>query len=194
YQICVFRILSGADIGAEIVLQSSSCATDFDEHDVTSAAIEIVPNHSGTSLGTWLVSDALGAPQTLSCDGRNWMIALRPMRYYKPYNLTLQKFTHERYAGTEIPKNFSSRVTLIDPEHTVNRDVLIYMNHPLRYRGETFYQAGFQKDDQATILQVVHNPSFIAPYAACIIVAAGLLVHFGYHLVGFSRKRRTAFA
>ena len=79
------------------------------------------------------------------------------------------------YAGTEIPKNFSSKVTLIDPERSVNRDVLIYMNHPLRYRGETFYQAGFQKDDSATILQVVHNPSFIAPYVACVIVAAGLL-------------------
>ena len=56
----------------------------------------------------------------------------------------------------------------------MNRDVLIYMNHPLRYRGETFYQAGFQQDDSASILQVVHNPSFIAPYVACVIVAAGL--------------------
>ena len=121
-------------------------------------------------------------------------MALRPARYYKPYSVTLQKFTHERYAGTEIPKNFASRVTLIDPERSVNRDVLIYMNHPLRYRGETFYQAGFEKDDQALILQVVHNPSFIAPYVACVIVAAGLLVQFGYHLVGFSRRRRTALA
>jgi len=194
YQNSRLRILSEAGKGAQIVVQSAPRATGVDEHDVTSAAIEIIPKHSGTSLGTWLVSDALGAPQTFSCDGRNWMIALRPMRYYKPYSVTLQKFTHERYAGTEIPKNFSSRVTLIDPERIVNRDVLIYMNHPLRYRGETFYQAGFEKDDQATILQVVHNPSFIAPYAACVIVAVGLLVQFGYHLVGFSRKRRTALA
>ena len=87
-----------------------------------------------------------------------------------------------------------SKVTLIDPERSVNRDVLIYMNHPLRYRGETFYQAGFQPDDSATILQVVHNPSFLAPYVACVIVAAGLLVQFGFHLVGFSRQRRSAIA
>jgi ResB-like family len=194
YQNSRVRIVSKAGKGAQIVVQSAPRATGVDEHDVTSAAIEIIPKHSGTSLGTWLVSDALGAPQTFSCDGRNWVIALRPMRYYKPYSVTLQKFTHERYTGTEIPKNFSSRVTLIDPERMVNRDVLIYMNHPLRYRGETFYQAGFQKDDQATILQVIHNPSFIAPYAACVIVAAGLLVQFGYHLVGFSRMRRTALA
>jgi hypothetical protein len=194
YQNSRLRILSEAGKEAQVVVQSAPRATGVDEHDVPSAAIEIIPKHSGTSLGTWLVSDALGAPQTFSFDGRNWMIALRPMRYYKPYSVSLQKFTHERYAGTEIPKNFASRVTLRDPERTVSRDVLIYMNHPLRYRGETFYQAGFQKDDQATILQVVHNPSFITPYAACVIVAAGLLVQFGYHLVGFSRKRRTALA
>ena len=32
------------------------------------------------------------------------------------------------------------------------------------------------------------QPEFLAPYIACIIVAAGLLVQFGYHLVGFSRR------
>ena len=177
--------------GAMIAVEPAPHAIAADERDVPSAAIEIIPDSDG-SLGTWLVSDALGAPQTFSCSGRSWLIAMRPARYYKPYSVTLQKFTHDRYAGTDIPKNFSSRVTLIDPDRSVDRDVLIYMNHPLRYRGETFYQAGFQPDDRATILQVVHNPTFIAPYVACVIVAAGLLFQFGYHLVGFSRQRRAA--
>jgi hypothetical protein len=175
--------------GAMIAVESVPRATAQDERDVPAAAIEILPKDGG-SLGTWLVSDALGAPQTFSCGGRTWMIAMRTARYYKPYSVTLQKFTHEKYAGTEIPKNFASKVTLIDPERSVSRDVLIYMNHPLRYRGETFYQAGFQQDDRATILQVVHNPSFLAPYVACVIVAAGLLWQFGFHLIGFARKRR----
>jgi ResB-like family len=175
--------------GAMIAVQPLPRTTAQDERDVPAAAIEILPK-AGGSLGTWLVSDGLGAPQTFSCGGRTWMIAMRTARYYKPYSVTLQKFTHEKYAGTEIPKNFASKVTLIDPERNVSRDVLIYMNHPLRYRGETFYQAGFQQDDRATILQVVHNPSFLAPYVACVIVAAGLLWQFGFHLVGFVRKRR----
>jgi hypothetical protein len=34
------------------------------------------------------------------------------------------------------------------------------------------------------------TPSFLAPYVACVIVAVGLLVQFGYHLIGFSRKQR----
>ena len=188
------RPIANQGPGAQIAVEAVARTTGVDERDVVSAAVEIVPKQGGASLGTWLVSDALGAPQTFSCAGRTWMIAMRPARYYKPYSITLQKFTHERYAGTEIPKNFSSKITLIDPERAVNRDVLIYMNHPLRYRGETFYQAGFQPGDTATILQVVHNPSFLAPYIACIIVAAGLLVQFGYHLLGFSRKQRSATA
>jgi hypothetical protein len=174
--------------GARVVVDPLPRSTGMNDRDVVSAAIEIVPPEG--SLGTWLVSDALGAPQTFSAGGRTWRLEMRPARYYKPYSVTLQKFTHEKYPGTEIPKNFASTVTLIDPERSVNRNVLIYMNHPLRYRGDTYYQAGFERDDRTTILQVVRNPSFIAPYVACIVVAAGLLVQFGYHLVGFSRRRR----
>jgi hypothetical protein len=179
--------------GAQVVVESVPRATGVNDRDLVSAAVEIIPAKSA-SLGTWLVSDALGAPQTFSTDGRTWQLVMRPARYYKPYSVTLQKFTHERYVGTEIPKNFASKVTLIDPERSVNRNVLVYMNHPLRYRGETYYQAGFEKDDRTSILQVVRNPSFIAPYIACIVVAAGLLVQFGYHLVGFSRRRRAVIA
>ena len=189
------QAIADRGVGAQVSVQPLSRATAPDEQNVVTAVIEIIPidlasGTTQTSLGRWLVSDALGAPQTFSWMNHDWQLVMRPARYYKPYSITLQKFTHERYAGTEIPKNFASRVALIDPERSTDRDVLIYMNHPLRYRGETFYQAGFQKDDSATILQVVHNPSFFAPYVACVIVAVGLLVQFGYHLVAFARQRR----
>jgi hypothetical protein len=174
--------------GARVVVEPVTRATGMNDHDVAAAAVEILAPEG--SLGTWLVSEALGAPQTFSAGGRSWQLAMRPARYYKPYSVTLQKFTHEKYPGTEIPKNFASKVTLIDQDRAVNRNVLVYMNHPLRYRGDTYYQAGFERDDQTTILQVVRNPSFLAPYVACIVVAAGLLVQFGYHLVGFARRSR----
>src|SRR3954454_320015 len=174
--------------GAQVVVEPVPAATGVNERDVVAAAVEIIAPEG--SLGTWLVSDALGAPQTFSTAGRTWQLAMRPARYYKPYSVTLQKFTHEKYPGTEIPKNFASRITLIDQDKAVNRNVLVYMNHTLRYRGDTYYQAGFERDDRTSILQVVRNPSFLAPYIACIVVAAGLLVQFGYHLVGFSRRRR----
>jgi hypothetical protein len=186
-------------IGAQVTVTEIPRATAADTRDAESAVIEIVPlpvagAATAPQGGTWLVSDGLGAPQGFQYAGKKWRLAMRPARHYKPYSLMLQKFTHERYAGTDINKNFASRVTLIDPERSENRDVLIYMNHPLRYRGDTFYQASFEKGDAATILEAVHNPSFIAPYVACVIVAAGLLVQFSYHLAGFSRRHKAAAA
>jgi hypothetical protein len=81
---------------------------------------------------------------------------------------------------------------LESPRTGDNREVKIYMNNPLRYAGETFYQASYDQDDHGTILQVVHNPSWLTPYFSCILVGAGLVVQFMTHLLGFSFKRRTA--
>jgi hypothetical protein len=52
------------------------------------------------------------------------------------------------------------------------------MNTPLRHAGLTFYQASFGKEDTLSVLQVVRNPSWTVPYAACVFVVAGLLWHF----------------
>ena len=182
--------------GSQLAVTEVPRATAENERDLQSVVIEIAPmrGESTSAPATWLVSDQIVEPQTFSIAGKNWRLVMRPARYYKPYSLTLQKFTHERYAGTQIAKNFASHAVLADPERNENRDVLIYMNHPLRYRGETFFQSGFEEGDKATILQDVYNPSFIAPYVACVIVAAGLLFQFGYHFVGFIRRRKTGHA
>ena len=102
------------------------------------------------------------------------------------------KFTHEKYAGTDIPKNFASRLRLQTEDTHEDREVLIYMNNPLRFSGLTFYQASFDpSNDHNTILQIVRNPSWVLPYVSCILMALGLIVQFGIHLVGFVRKRST---
>lgn len=129
-------------------------------------------------------------PASFTYKGKPYQLTLRPVRYYKPYTIQLLDFTHDRYKGTEIPKNFSSRIKLLQPETGENREVLIYMNNPLRYGGETYYQGGFEPGDTVSILQVVRNPSWITPYVACALVAAGLIVQFLSHLIAFSRKKR----
>jgi hypothetical protein len=70
-----------------------------------------------------------------------------------------------------------------------DREVLIFMNNPLRYGGLTFYQAGFEQGDRTTILQVVRNPGWLIPYIACIMMGTGLVVQFAITLAGFIRKR-----
>jgi len=83
-------------------------------------------------------------------------------------------------------------VLLQRPDKGEKREVLIYMNNPLRYAGETYYQASLDSDDHGTVLQVVRNPSWLAPYLACALVGAGLVVQFMSHLIGFTLKRRNA--
>jgi hypothetical protein len=152
--------------------------------------------HAGQSLGTWLVTPLFeqfpqffpDARQTVQINGRPCRIELRFRREYRPYAISLLDFTHEKYAGTEIPKSFSSKVRLVDAEQNENREVLIYMNHPFRYGGETFYQSGFQGEN-TTVLQVVNNPAAWIPYLSCVLVGGGMLVHFLIVLVGFLRKQ-----
>ena len=63
-------------------------------------------------------------PQTFSYAGRQWKIMLRHARVYHPFSLTLLKVEHDVYAGTDIPKNFSSRVRINNPDGSFNGVVL----------------------------------------------------------------------
>ena len=108
---------------------------------------------------------------------------------YLGYSVTLKDFRHDVYAGTDIPKNFSSLVQLRDPTRGEDREVLIYMNQPLRYAGKAFYQASFGKNDTLSILQVVENPGWLLPYISCVLVGIGLIVHFGISLRRGLRRR-----
>ena len=161
--------------------------TAMDRVDLPSAIVEIITPQG--SLGTFLVSAMLTQPQQFTFNKRNYELLLRPERFYMPFSLHLIEFHHDRYPGTDIPKNFSSRVRLQNLDNGENREVLIYMNNPLRYQGETFYQASYDPDDGGSILQVVHNPSWLTPYFSCVMVGIGLLWQFLLHLIPFLKRR-----
>jgi hypothetical protein len=177
-------------IGPRATVRELPRVTEMDRRDVPSAVVELVTPQG--SLGAWLVSEFIEQPQTFTLDNRTYQLVLRPRRHYWPYSIQLLKFQHDVYPGTDIPKNFSSRVLLQRPQTGEKREVLIYMNNPLRYAGETYYQSGFDPDNQGTILQVVHNPSWLTPYFSCVLVGVGLVVQFTISLLGFARKQRTA--
>ncbi|HZV32960.1 MAG TPA: cytochrome c biogenesis protein ResB [Verrucomicrobiae bacterium] len=166
--------------------------TDQDHRNLPGAVVEL-RNGKG-SLGTWLLWAGYDrALDSLKIDGHTYQMALQFKRYYKPYSIALLKFSHDRYKGTDTPKNFSSRIRLVNPQSNEDRDVLIKMNNPLRYRGTTYYQAGFDKvRPDVTILEVVTNPGWLTPYLACVLVAAGMVYQFMSHLIGFATKRRSA--
>jgi len=197
----------------------------IDDKDAPTAEIELI-GHDGP-LGDWIVSDwaaddakieqirddytpTVGAgmaekivgnltqPQFVDVNGRKFTFALRPEQIRFPFSLTLLKATHTVYEGTDIPKDFRSRVLLKNPQTGESREVEISMNRPLRYAGLTFYQQQMTAGDVTekaglapwSLLQVVHNPSWLAPYIGCGMVAFGLVFQFMFHLVGFVARKK----
>ena len=182
------RVNATAGFGAGIWWKQELRETADNRRDSPSALIEIVSPQG--PLGTWLVSDWFEQPQTFTCNDRAYKLQLRLKRFYQSFSLHLLAFTHDVYQGTDIPKNYSNRLLLDRPDTGEHREVLIYMNNPLRYADQTFYQASFDTDNQGTILQVVKNPGWLTPYLACGLIAMGLIVQFLSHLIPFLRRRQ----
>ena len=157
------------------------------ERNMPTAAVSVW--QGGRHVGSWNLAAGFPRPVNFQTGGKNYQIVLQPKRVYKPFAIQLVQFSHDRYAGTDIPKNFSSRIRLLDPARHEDRETLIYMNHPLRYQGMTFYQSGFDNNDTTSILQVVQNPSWLIPYISCALIAFGMVLQFGMHLTSFVRRR-----
>lgn len=174
----------GVGVGAKAVELAPAAADD----QLSQPCAWVEPTAGGHSYGIWLVSPVLGAPQSFTHDGRTYQLSMRLQREHLPHSLTLKKFSHDVYPGTQIPKNFSSLVQLKHPGNGDDREVLIFMNQPLRYQGRTFYQSGFE-GDTVTVLQVVRNPGWLLPYISCLVMSLGLALHFILSLVRATGRR-----
>ncbi|MCC7475086.1 MAG: cytochrome c biogenesis protein CcsA [Pirellulales bacterium] len=184
--------LATAGVGLSRVARLVRRSTGVDMEskvDLPSAYIELIEKESGKSLGTYLVSQGL-EEQAVEVGGRRYALELRFEREYHPFTVMLKDFKFERYVGTNTAKSYESLVELKDPGKGVEREVRIWMNNPLRYAGMTFYQAGFDEaTEQATNLQVVKNPNWMAPYVGCMFVLIGMVAHFGVMLWRFLERQ-----
>ena len=184
--------------GLELATIDKESVTSLEEVNFPGAYIKL-RSTDGADLGEWMVSALFGAlrkpipEQTFEHDGKEYELALRFKRYYTPYDIELIDFKHDKFQGTEKARNFSSLVTVRDRASGAEREVNIWMNHPLRTHGKTYFQASFDpENDKATVLQVVRNPGWLTPYISCALVGLGLLIQFLTHLFSFNRKRKAA--
>ncbi|WOO43461.1 cytochrome c biogenesis protein ResB [Rubellicoccus peritrichatus] len=172
------------------VLQEQPLTFEQDKVNIPGAVVTVL-SETGP-IGSWIVSSGFGEnipAQSFSYDGKNYEIEMRFLQHYYPFWIQLQDFSHDKYPGTEIPVNFSSDIVLKNPTTSEDRKVLIYMNHPLRYAGLTFFQQSFANDDTTSILQIVRNPAWTLPYISVALVGIGMLIHFGISLVNFATKQ-----
>ncbi|QDV15980.1 Cytochrome c biogenesis protein CcsA [Gimesia panareensis] len=164
--------------------------------DIPAAYINVIDKKTEKSLGVYLVSLDLSLRdfgEKVVVDGTPYELFLRFKRYYKPYTVKLTDVRKDDYAGTSTVMNYSSDIQLIDPEHNVDRNIRIWMNNPLRYSGETFYQSGYHADprtgEETTTLSVVTNMGWMIPYVSCMIVVVGMFYHFMLTLLRYLNRR-----
>ena len=110
---------AGFGLKAVAVPKDAGVGVDMDQKvDMPSAYVTLLKKGTDESLGTYFVSaywDMMGwDAQKVEAGGRKFQLDLRPRREYKPYTIKLLEFTHSVYPGTEIPKDFSSRIRLLD--------------------------------------------------------------------------------
>jgi hypothetical protein len=179
--------LATTGFGQRLALTPLPITYRHDDRNLPAAYIDVVAPTG--SLGTFLVWTGIPQAETFTYEGKTWKLALRFTRAYHPFSIKLLKVTHDVYPGSEIPRNFSSRILLTD-DNGAGREVLIYMNNPLRHDGLTFYQYQMDSANGSSTFQVVRNPSWTLPYIACAMMTLGLVIQFGLHLFNFVRKRR----
>ena len=176
------------------------------ERNAPAVDLELLDRRSGASLGRYLLSiwfypnfvnQIWDMPTTVRYEGREYELYFRNRREPAlsesgaPYAVTLLDFVHERYEGTQTPKDFSSEIRLVNEGDGIDRNLRIWMNNPLRYAKRTFYQSGYLPEDEGTVLQVVRNDSWMIPYLSCMIVFIGMAAQFGLSLKRM-RKREAA--
>jgi len=118
-------------------------------------------------------------PNHLLHTGLKTNFQLRRKRFELPFIIQLNEFEMEVHPGTDTAKSYKSKVTI---EHDdLKRDVLIWMNHPLRFKDYTLYQASYSLDRfgrESSTLAVVKNAGWMLPYGASSITFIGLAIHF----------------
>jgi len=202
----IYREPSAAAVAPEVtrgpftgvVVEPLSPVTNPDDRDFSVALVEVISPKG--PLGTWLLPAAYRGEQGFAFGGATYGLALRNARHYQPFSVTLLNATHQKYPGTEIPRDYRSRVRVKREDTGETRETEIYMNAPLRFAGFTFFQYQMAADEAvlragerpSSTFQVVKNPTWLTPYISCLLVGAGLLVQFLMHLTGFITKRKPA--
>ncbi|TWT76812.1 Cytochrome c biogenesis protein CcsA [Planctomycetes bacterium CA13] len=199
--------LADQGVGTEVVAeQIAKAGGAMGAINVPAAYVELVDKQSGESMGTHMLSQLLSDRQMLmpgetipdefdsiAVDEAVYDIGLRYHREVKPYWVQLQDVRQITYSGTTTPRDYSSFIRIVDTETGEDRKERVWMNNPLRYRGETFYQSNYDtlpSGKEITGIQVVRNSGWLIPYVACSIAALGMLAHFFGTLMRFLARRR----
>lgn len=176
--------------GAAKEIPVFSGADPNQKYDHPAAYVTLKDKETGKAIDTYLVRFDW-KPQTVTVGGQTYEIALRPTRSYRNFSVYLEKAEYKVHPRTKKAKDYSSYVRILDEEGKEIRKARIFMNHPLYFNGETYFQSSMFVDSEPLVtgLQVVYNWAWPMPYISCIMVGLGMLFHFGMNLIDFLQRR-----
>jgi len=173
-------------MGAELTLLE-----DFTDRVPFNAPIPVVPIQKNGNLikgNIRAVSvDVLGheywatnsSPLTLLVQGKKVVIEVTKETIKLPFELTLTQFKMDKDPGTNNPSTYESFVKLFTgSENTTHH---IYMNHPMKVQGYTFYQASYSQDDQgnySSTLAVNVDQGRPLKYLGSLMLVFGSIWHY----------------
>ena len=155
------------------------------EADTAGAYVSVVPKSGGAPVeGVLWARERF--PLSVVVDGRRWTLDLAHRRFPLPFSVHLDEFRRAMHPGTGMAKAFESDVT--KTQNGATQKLKISMKQPLNKDGYKLFQSGFIEPSVGgggrwwSTFSVVRNPADRVPLWSCIIITAGLLLHFSQKL------------
>jgi hypothetical protein len=118
-----------------------------------------------------------------------WFL-LQRKKIQLPVNITLIDFIKENYPQTQMAKQYKSIIKVVADD--LNREAVISMNKPFRYKNYTFYQASFyqNKGIESSTFAIVENKGKWLPYISGAFMFLGFSIHFIIKLFTYIKKQK----
>tara|TARA_R110002096_G_scaffold159011_2_gene324573 strand:+ start:4223 stop:5470 length:1248 start_codon:yes stop_codon:yes gene_type:complete len=141
----------------------------------------IIGGHTGMNRNREFIPPR---PLTIEVAGNTYNIQFQQRQFVVPFDIKVDEFHVDFHPGTGKASNYQSDVTKIETlsdGSKIEERVKIWMNHPLRYQGYTFFQSSFGTNlegEHYTQFTVWNNPADHWPLYSLWVIGIGLAVHF----------------
>ncbi len=141
-------------------------------------SVQVVVQAEGDRQSLWL---PFGRRRPVRLGEQTMHLSFRQQEKILPFRVKLEEFAIDRYAGTQRPAMFRSRVVLTDPQRGVVVRKAIEMNDPLSYRGFDLCQSSYRTDGRETIsvLGVSRDPGWGVILVGYVMLILGMAITLG---------------
>ena len=132
----------------------------------------------GQSKTVWL---AQGEMNHFELGGSDYHVVYGLRNQPLGFQVQLKDFMMDKDPGTERPASFKSSVILKDPMKGIEREQIIQMNEPLKYRGFKLYQSAYHVEPgkpDISIFTAARDPGNPLKYTGAIVMVVGILALF----------------